>query len=180
MRKRIARTASRKQKKVSQRSWRMAPFMFVWTSLPDELVPTKFLEIYRLRWQIQLAFKRIKSILNFWRTAKKRAGQFSCVAAWKVIRQLACRTSDCSSRCYFPGDASFEDRRSRWREVVHSSRDLPCRPTRKQLRTWPRRVGRNNEETGRVEAKPPVPVILTVTSHETFLGLLNARLSRGN
>lgn len=49
----------------------MAPFMFVWTSLPDELVPTKFLEVYRLRWQIQLAFKRIKSILNFWRTAKK-------------------------------------------------------------------------------------------------------------
>jgi hypothetical protein len=70
-RKRIARRASRRQMKVSQHSWKMAQYFCVWTSLPDQFEPNQVLEAYRLRWQIELTFKRMKSILGFGHLPKK-------------------------------------------------------------------------------------------------------------
>lgn len=70
-RKRIARKASRKQTAISQRSWRGAQYFSVWTSLPDQFEPEQVLEAYRLRWQVELAFKRMKSILGFGHLPKK-------------------------------------------------------------------------------------------------------------
>jgi hypothetical protein len=70
-RKRIARKASRKQIKISQYSWRTAPYFCVWSSLSDQFEPDQILETYRLRWQIELAFKRMKSILGFGHLPKK-------------------------------------------------------------------------------------------------------------
>jgi hypothetical protein len=71
VRKRMSRKASRKQEKVSQESWRLAPYFFLWTSLPDQFEPSQILEAYRLRWQVELAFKRMKSILGFGHLPKK-------------------------------------------------------------------------------------------------------------
>jgi DDE family transposase len=70
-RKRMSQKASRKQEKISQESWRLAPYFFVWTSLPDRFDPDQILEAYRLRWQIELSFKRMKSILGFGHLPKK-------------------------------------------------------------------------------------------------------------
>jgi hypothetical protein len=70
-RKRIARKASRKQIKISQHSWQTAQYFRVWTSLPDPFEPDQILEAYRLRWQVELAFKRMKSILGFGHLPKK-------------------------------------------------------------------------------------------------------------
>lgn len=70
-RKRVARRASRRQMKVSQHSWKIAQYFCVWTSLPDQFEPDQILEAYRLRWQIELAFKRMKSILGFGHLPKK-------------------------------------------------------------------------------------------------------------
>lgn len=70
-RKRITRKASRKQTSISQHSWRGAQYFSVWTSLPSEFEPDQVLEAYRLRWQVELAFKRMKSVLGFGHLPKK-------------------------------------------------------------------------------------------------------------
>lgn len=57
--------ASRKQKKLNPRSLVAAEFLILATSLPTEGYPAEqVLAAYRLRWQIELAFKRLKSLLH--------------------------------------------------------------------------------------------------------------------
>ena len=40
-------------------------FIVVVTNLPEEIAAEKILELYRMRWQIELVFKRLKSILDY-------------------------------------------------------------------------------------------------------------------
>lgn len=57
--------ASRKQTKLDPRSLTAAGFLILGTSLPAEGYPAEeVLAAYRLRWQIELAFKRLKSLLH--------------------------------------------------------------------------------------------------------------------
>jgi hypothetical protein len=56
---------SKKQKEPSPATIAGARYVFVFTTLPVEEVPAKtVLELYRSRWQIELVFKRMKSILG--------------------------------------------------------------------------------------------------------------------
>ena len=68
---RLQRNASRKQKKVSPESWKAAQYFFVWTTLANSFPAPAVLELYRLRWQIELAFKRMKSIMGLGHLPKK-------------------------------------------------------------------------------------------------------------
>jgi hypothetical protein len=68
---RLERNASRKQTKVSSQSWQAAQYFFVWTTLAKAFSSRDVLELYRLRWQIELAFKRMKSILGLGHLPKK-------------------------------------------------------------------------------------------------------------
>jgi Transposase DDE domain len=70
-RQRLERKASKAQKKVSQASWIAAQYFAVWTTLPETFSAEAVLELYRLRWQIELAFKRMKSILGLGHLPKK-------------------------------------------------------------------------------------------------------------
>jgi hypothetical protein len=70
-RRRLEINASKKQKKVSPESWAAAQYFFVWTTLADSFRPPGVLELYRLRWQIELAFKRMKSIMGLGHLPKK-------------------------------------------------------------------------------------------------------------
>lgn len=64
-RKKLHSEASRKQKTLDPRSLIAAEFMIVGTSLPVAGYPAEeILAVYRLRWQIELAFKRLKSLLH--------------------------------------------------------------------------------------------------------------------
>lgn len=61
----LRREASRKQKVLDPRSLIAAEFIILGTSLPVEFYPAEeVLAVYRLRWQIELAFKRLKSLLG--------------------------------------------------------------------------------------------------------------------
>jgi len=61
----LRREASRKQKTLDPRSLIAAEFIILGTSLPAEGYPAgEVLAVYRLRWQIELAFKRLKSLLG--------------------------------------------------------------------------------------------------------------------
>ena len=54
-RKRIRKVASHKGRKLEARSLKAEGFLYVFTDLPREVLPTaEALEMYRLRWQIEL------------------------------------------------------------------------------------------------------------------------------
>ncbi len=62
---RLNRTASRKGQKINPNSLLAARFIILATSLDaEEFSAEDGFEIYRLRWQIELAFKRLKSLLH--------------------------------------------------------------------------------------------------------------------
>lgn len=64
-RRKLIASASRKQKTLDPRSLVAAEFLVLATSLPSQAYPAaEVLAAYRLRWQIELAFKRLKSLLK--------------------------------------------------------------------------------------------------------------------
>jgi hypothetical protein len=64
-RKMLRAQASRKQKELDPRSLIAAEFLMIGTTLQAEDYPAEeVLAAYRLRWQIELAFKRLKSLLH--------------------------------------------------------------------------------------------------------------------
>ena len=57
--------ASRKQHEIDPRSLIAAEYLVLATSLEEDEFPAEaVLAAYRLRWQIELAFKRLKSLLH--------------------------------------------------------------------------------------------------------------------
>ena len=68
---RMERHAKKHRKTISPESWQAAAYFAVWTTLPDTFPATDVLELYRLRWQIEMAIKRMKSILGLGHLPKK-------------------------------------------------------------------------------------------------------------
>jgi hypothetical protein len=63
--KRGARSASRRGKTPDARSLEAAGFILLLTTLPaDQSAPPDILQLYRFRWQVELLFKRWKSLLD--------------------------------------------------------------------------------------------------------------------
>ena len=63
--------ASKKQKKISAARRKAACYFTVWTTLPPETSAADVLAFYRSRWQIELSFKRMKSLLGLGHLPKK-------------------------------------------------------------------------------------------------------------
>ena len=62
---RILRVATKKRKQVSPQTLEAAEYVFVLTTVGDTIFDTKtVLELYRARWQVELAFKRLKSLMQ--------------------------------------------------------------------------------------------------------------------
>jgi hypothetical protein len=76
----LRKRASKKQKKLSRTALFLAGYFFVWTDVPAQtLDAAAVLAWYRCRWQIELHFKRMKSILGLGDLPKRR--EDSC-RAW--------------------------------------------------------------------------------------------------
>ena len=59
----IRKTAQRKQSQVKPETLRFARYVVVFTTYPpEEFTAADVLEWYRLRWQVELVFKRFKSL----------------------------------------------------------------------------------------------------------------------
>ena len=71
VREKLKKEASKKQYTLSKESWEAARYFFVWTTLPASYERDQVLELYRCRWQIELAFKRMKSIMGLGHLPKK-------------------------------------------------------------------------------------------------------------
>jgi Transposase DDE domain len=63
-RKKVMARAIKAGKKVDPRSLQAAGYVMLLTSLPDEHSAEAILQLYRLRWQVELLFKRFKSLLG--------------------------------------------------------------------------------------------------------------------
>jgi len=61
----------RKQQKVYELSLEYHKYIILVTNLPTKIKARRILELYRLRWQIELSFKRLKSIFGFGHLPKK-------------------------------------------------------------------------------------------------------------
>ncbi len=79
IRRRLTRRAQRKQEKLSTESLEFARYFMLWTSLSTGISMSQVLESYRLRWQIELVFKRMKSISGLGHLPKK---DFVSARAW--------------------------------------------------------------------------------------------------
>ena len=70
--KRMKRFASKRQKTLSDHAMEFNEYIIVVSNLPDTISAAQILELYRLRWQVEIYFKRLKSILDFGELPKRR------------------------------------------------------------------------------------------------------------
>jgi hypothetical protein len=62
--KQVQRSAAKKKRQVQPETLEMAEYIAVLTTLGEETTATQILEMYRARWQVELAFKRMKTLLG--------------------------------------------------------------------------------------------------------------------
>jgi hypothetical protein len=101
-RKRLLQKASRQQTTPDPRSFIAAEFIILGTTLPSEIPAEEVLTTYPLRWQIELAFKRLKSLLHIDRipTHTQTGGQVWLYA--HLILALLCDTVNRDFLAFFP------------------------------------------------------------------------------
>ena len=64
-RRRLRAEAKKKGRQVQQRTLALAEWVLIFTTLPPTVLPTATIAaLYRVRWQVELVIKRLKSILN--------------------------------------------------------------------------------------------------------------------
>ena len=84
---RLHRKASRKGHKTDPRTLQTAGFMMLLTSLDaHQVTASEVVRLYRMRWQIELAFKRLKSLARF---AELRARDPRLARAWLLAHLIA-------------------------------------------------------------------------------------------
>lgn len=69
--KKAIRECGKKQRKINWETIELHRYIILVTSISAEATANQILELYRLRWQIEIAFKRLKSILGLGHLPKK-------------------------------------------------------------------------------------------------------------
>jgi hypothetical protein len=88
-RKKVRRSANKRQYKADARSDLAAGFMMLATSLPPDIPANEICAVYRLRWQIELAFKRLKSLIRIDRLpTRTKAGSLSWLYPHLILALL--------------------------------------------------------------------------------------------
>jgi len=70
-RKKMKRKESKKQMSISESTYVFNEYLVVCTSLDEAITADEIIELYRYRWQVELYFKRLKSILGYGELPKK-------------------------------------------------------------------------------------------------------------
>ncbi|HEX7600773.1 MAG TPA: transposase, partial [Polyangiaceae bacterium] len=84
-----------------------AEFVVVFTTVLDELTAAQVLELYRARWQIELEFKRSKSIRELDRLPNFLPETIHSWICAKLILQLIATQIASSSEAFPPGEVRF-------------------------------------------------------------------------
>jgi hypothetical protein len=89
-RQKVRRGGSKRQRKIDPHSELAAGFLMLATSLPADIPADEICAVYRLRWQIELAFKRLKSLLHIDRLpTRTEAGSLSWLYPHLILALLS-------------------------------------------------------------------------------------------
>jgi len=94
---------SRRQKTIRPETLEYADFIVVITTLTaKEMTLACVLEYYRGRWQVELAFKRLKSLLELGQVPKKKAASAQAWMQGKILVALLIERLLCEARFFSP------------------------------------------------------------------------------
>jgi hypothetical protein len=137
--KRLLKNAKKRGTKVDPRSLEAAKYVMLVTSLPADVFPAcDVLAIYRFRWQIELAFKRMKSLAGLDEIAARepalaQAWIYARLIAFLIAEQIAGQVPE--SPPSGPGKASIEQQKRRAKPLALApNQDGPCRDPRHHSR----------------------------------------------
>lgn len=117
---RVARESQRGQCQVRPETLAAAAYVFVFTTLSTDYTAARVLEIYRARWQIEITFKRLKSLVSLGHLKKHDAEaarvwlQGKLLVAFLIDRLLA------MAERISPWGYPFEER---WSQPLRVARD---------------------------------------------------------
>lgn len=106
--KKLARTAQRKQRKLSPESLKAAQYVLLWTTLAPEIGAREVSDYYRWRWQIELGFKRMKSILGLGHLPKKDPASARAWLHGKLLTSLLVERLIQTARAFSPWGYQLE------------------------------------------------------------------------
>lgn len=165
-RRRVRATARKKGRNVQQRTLVLAEWVLIFTTLPPAVLPTATVAaLYRVRWQVELVIKRLKSLLDIDRLRAREGGALAALylhgkllSTWVLEKRARRRCGEEWNRLDQPRRATpwrvwkllrqelaiaisgvVHWNLSRWEACVEV---LQERPRRRQLQTLPERVNR--------------------------------------
>ncbi len=163
-RRRARAAAKQAGRQLQARTLALAGWVLIWTTLPPAVLPTAtVMGLYRLRWQVELAIKRLKSLLNI---DQLRARKHSALAdvylhgkllyAWVIEKRLRRRGGRDGQRLDQPRratpwrlvklvqreltEAIQAASQWNWRRWSAALQVMQERPRRRALQTVPERV----------------------------------------
>ena len=112
-REKARRKARRKQRQIRPETLKAAEYVLLFTTLPaEQLSAADVLELYRYRWQVELAFKRLKQLLQIGRLPHKdRAAATGWIQA-KLVVALLLETLFRSARIFSPWGYELQPRQA--------------------------------------------------------------------
>lgn len=97
------RKAQKNGVKIRQRTLDYAEYIIVITTLPEEEMSlSAVLECYRCRWQVELAFKRLKTLLELGHVPKTKAESSQAWMQGKILTALLIERILCEARFFSP------------------------------------------------------------------------------
>jgi IS4 transposase len=101
--KKILQHASRKQTHVRPETLEAAEYVYVLASLPpDVLTGGEILDLYRARWQIELCFKRLKSLFRLGHVPKRNDASARAWIEGKLLTVLLIERLLCEAQFFSP------------------------------------------------------------------------------
>ena len=110
---------SKKQMNLSDETVFIHNYMFIITSLPVEISATEILSYYRLRWQVEIVFKRLKSMLQLGSIPTKTEEASEAWINGKILLSLL--TEKYFGDIDFPPLGTSTANQSVWRETKLAS-----------------------------------------------------------
>ena len=97
------RRKARSQKEIRPETLEYADFVVLVTTLGKQEMPLPaVMEFYRGRWQVELAFKRLKSLLQIGQVPKKKAASAQAWMQGKILTALLIERLLCEARFFSP------------------------------------------------------------------------------